>query len=404
VTGDFVSDFISLTEGVRSPLIFKKWTAISILAGAASRRLSVRNSGGEIFLNLYVVLVGPPGTGKYVIEVAKKLLSEVKEPQSKTSAFHLASDSITSATIVDELAKAQSTILPPKGPPIIFHSLFITEEEFQVLLPAYDNAIISKLNKLWNNSDVAYSESRRTGPVKEVSIELPQLNILAGAQPSYFSITFPEEAWSTGLARRVIMVYSNELIVKSFWEELEDKSDLRKLLVARLSQISSLYGSFQWNVAAAQKFDEWHLAGGQPTPTHSKLAGYLRTRSMFVVKLAMISSLSRGSDLKVEVPDVERAIDWLIEAEATMPDIFRAMLGKSDSQVIEELHLFALTAYAQKKKPLLGEVLRRFLLQRVPTEKAEFILGAAERANILARVAGTQDLYVPRPKQEVQVE
>jgi hypothetical protein len=51
-----------------------------------------------------------------------------------------------------------------------------------------------------------------------------------------------------------------------------------------------------------------------------------------------------------------------------------------------------------KQKPVNGEDIMRFLMTRVPSEKAEKILALAERANVIARVAGTQDLWVPRPK------
>ena len=120
-----------------------------------------------------------------------------------------------------------------------------------------------------------------------------------------------------------------------------------------------------------------------------------------MTKLATISAISRTGRMVLEVEDTRRAVAWLTEAEALMPDIFREMIGKSDAQVVEELHFFLMQQYrAGKNKPLPGRTLWNFLHIRVPSEKIQRIIEVAERANIIAKVAGTEDLWIPRPKAE----
>lgn len=397
---DFISSFLELSESAVSPRAFRLWTAISLIGGALGRRVSAKTGKGAIYPNLYVLLVGPPGSGKSIIEEAKALWTATRSADSKGPAFAVASDSMSSASLVDELARAKFLRIMPSGPPFVCHSLIVPAEELQVLLPGYDTQVIGKLNSLYNNAG-AYSESRRTGSVRELSIENPCLNILAGVQPAYFASTFPEEVWSTGFARRVIMVYSDQHIVQSLWFTPSVDEDLRPKLLSRLTGMSALYGVCKWTPEAAEELDHWHMSGGQPVPKHSKLAQYVRQRSVNVIKLAIISSVSRGSDLVIDVTDVRRAMEWMLDAERTMPDIFRAMIGRSDSQVLEEMHYFVTSAWAKSgKKPVNGGRILQFLLMRVPTEKAEKILQMAERSNMLARVAGTQDLYIPKPKAE----
>lgn len=398
MSSDFISDFLSLTEGAVSPRVFRLWAAIALVGGALGRRVWAKTGKGPIYPNLYILLVGPPGSGKSIVEEAKGLISSVNDPITKNGAFKVASNSITSASIIDELAKAKFTRIMPQGPPLVYHSLFIAAEELQVLLPGYDTQIIGKLNELYNNSPIPYSESRRTGGVREISIENPQLSILAGAQPAYFASTFPEEVWSTGFARRVIMIYSDEVMLNSLWYEPAVDLGLRPRLIFRLTEMGHLFGNAKWTPEAAETLDKWHLASGPPTPQHSKLAQYIRNRTVNIVKLSLISAVSRTSKLVIEKVDVDRAIEWLTEAEVRMPDIFRAMIGKSDSQVIEEMHYFVTQTWAKTKKGVDAGRIMRFLLLRVPTDKAEKIFQMAEKAGILARVAGTQDLFVPRPK------
>jgi hypothetical protein len=103
--------------------------------------------------------------------------------------------------------------------------------------------------------------------------------------------------------------------------------------------------------------------------------------------------------LVVEERDVLRAKDWLLHAEEFMPDIFKEMVQRSDSQVIADLHFFAWKIYMKEKRGVHKTRLFHFLQHRLPSDKIEKVLDIAEKANFFSRQAGT-DLYVPRPKTE----
>lgn len=401
---DLITDFMSLTEGAVSPHLFRLWSGISLVAGALERRVWAQVGDFLTYPNLYVVLVAPPGVGKQIIEVTQDLWTSTVEPGTTTSpAFHPAPDSVTKASLLDVLSESKRSFLPSKGPLVVYHSLLVAAEEFGVLLPDYDQEFIANLNKIFNNP-LNYRERRRTSVVKKLDIDMPQLNILAGATPSYFVGTFPEEAWSTGFARRIIMVYSSETPFKELFEESPGRATHRANLLDRLSYLAGLYGQILWREEAAARLAEWHRAGngkgGPPVPTHSKLEHYSRSRTMHAIKLAMVSAVSRTGELVIDLLDVDRAIGWLVEAEALMPDIFRAMTGKSDVQILEELHYFVQQQWMRnRQKAVTGESIRRFLSARIPHDKIESLIGVAHRANIVARVEGA-DLWLPRPKHE----
>lgn len=397
VEPDFIQDFLELTDGATSPLLYRKWCAISLIAGACERRVWVKSGRWITYPNLYVLLVGPPGTGKYIIEEARQLWRDTKEPGSALRAFHVAPDSMTKASLVDTLARAKSSRLGPKGPPIVSHSLLIGAEEFQVLLPTYDMEFIGTLNRLYNNP-LGHEEVRRTGSVRELTIDNPQLNILGGAQPSYFVSTFPEEAWTTGFARRIIMVYAAEPPVVSLYHDWDIEPAIRVRVLAKLGKVAALCGQCLWHPEAIAKLDAWHMGGQEPVPSHSKLAHYKRSRVMMAIKLAIVSAVARTSGLVIEPLDIDRALAWLFEAEAVMPDIFREMIGRSDSQVLEEMHLHLFALWARDRKPFHTSAMANFLAFRVPSEKVPRIIEVAEKANMIARVAGTGDQWMPRPK------
>lgn len=392
---------MEMTEGINSPDSFRLWTAISLIAGACERRVWAKATRSQTFPNMYVLLTAAPGVGKQVVSLAKNLWRSTPEPGVKTKAFRVAPSQMTKASLVDSIAKAQQFKIMAGGN-VKYHSLLVAAEEFQVLLPTYDQEYIATLNEIFNNPDQPYEEMRRTGSVKEISIENPQLNILAGVQPSYFVSTFPEEAWTTGFARRIIMVYAGEAPFQELFQaETEDLvgGPLWERLLARLSHVSGLYGQMSWEPEAAVRLANWHRAKGPPTPTHSKLVHYNNSRTMFAIKLSIVSAVAGTGQLVIRDEDVIRGLFWLTAVESKMPDVFREMLGKSDTQIIDELHYMVTMAYAKTKKAVNTAMLWEFLRQRVPSEKIEKILITAERSGALVHPAGALDLWVPKTRE-----
>ena len=404
---DFISQFLAFTDGMVSPPIFRLWAGIALMAGALERRVWLRAGKFTTFPSLYTLLVAPPGVGKQIIDVVRDLWTETTEPGSKIPAFHVAPDSVTKASLVDSIAGAKTSMLTPQGPMYTYQSLLVGAEEISVLIPAYDMEFIGVLNALYNNKS-SYKERRRTGTVRELAIENPVLNMLCGAQPSYLAHTLPEEVWNSGISRRMLMVYCGEVPIHNIFEVPEDDADMRLGILQRLSRARSLYGQMRWEPEANEHMAKWHMSGGPPAPTHSKLAAYVRSRTQHVLKLTIISAISRSSEMIIRLCDVERAIAWLLEIELLMPDIFREMIGRSDSQVLEEMHYYVQEIWIKRMrrdpKGVHGSAIVHFLSQRVPSEKIHRIMDIAERSNVIARVAGTTDNWIPKPKHDHGVE
>lgn len=392
-----------MTEADDTPYLFRKWSAISLVAGALERRVwtIVGYQGGEerqTFPNLYVFLVGAPGVGKYIINNVQEFWRDVLEPGTNKKALHVADSNMTKASMVDSLAESTRSFLPPSGSPYEYNSLLVAAEEFGVFLPAYDTNFIAVLNAIYNASAV-YSERRRHGPVREVTIKNPLLNILGGVQPIWMKTVFPPEAWGMGLLSRVIMIYASSGEPSDPFAEGSHRPVERLLLKQNLAKLSCLYGKLDWEPDARVAITSWHMGGGKPIPNHTRLEHYRRRRTLHAIKLAMISSVSRNNAVsRIAAVDVARAIEWLTEAEHVMPDIFRSMVGQSDHEIIEELYHYAMELYKMsKEKPIKERQLIAFLMQRVPSEKISTILAMADRAEMIVR-EGATDTYRPKDR------
>lgn len=54
----FIDGFVEYTDGRGSPRIYRKWTAIFIVAAALERKAWITTTKGRLFPNKYIVLVG----------------------------------------------------------------------------------------------------------------------------------------------------------------------------------------------------------------------------------------------------------------------------------------------------------------------------------------------------------
>lgn len=394
---DFVEGFLEFTSSLSSPEIFRLWSAISALAGAAERRVSMPGSAGPIYPNIFVMLVGGPASGKNLA------INKAKELLRATKFVKLAPDGITKARLLDVL-QSSTRILPPSPgvPGLQYSSLFVSAPEMGNFLPAYDLMFLNVLNELYDAREDSYRDETRHGTFK-VDIPKPQLNLLMGTQPGYLSTFLPEEAWNTGFMTRVTMVYSGKKLRKNILTRAAPKDELREELTSRLCEITKLRGTFAWSDDAYEAFANWQDEECPPAPTHPRLTYYNGRRPLTVAKLAMLSVLARTDELLVTSFDLSRAKDWLITAEHFMPDVFRDMVYKSDGRLLEDLYHFVLQAYTKTKSPVHGSMLRRFLGNRCAVEKVERVLSMAVSTRMLEHDV-VREGYIPRPMNEHNVE
>lgn len=403
---DFIEGYLAYTEGIPSPYLFRLWAGISLVSSALERRVWLETKGGALFPNQYIVLVASPGIGKdQAIMPARQILASAKSPLTNKQAFHIAPKSVTKASLIDKLEEAKTVFLAD-GAPVEYHSLSVIVPEFGVLIAAHDVAFLSVLNDIYTNPP-NMDESRRTLS-KDVDIIFPQLNILAGGQPSFLAELLPEQAWSMGFTARILLIYSGvapefDPFFHSLEEEAKQKVRLANQLrglILQTNSLAGLYGKVELSVEMIDAVRAWNNAKCPPIPDHTRLQHYITRRLLHTLKLSIVAAVSRSGELKVELEDFERAKTWLLDAEKVMPSVFREMTQKSDTQVIQELHYYAWAIWSKKPEPIHVSRLIHFLQTRVPAEKVMRVLEIADRSSIVVRIAGSNDFYKPRPRHE----
>ncbi len=366
------------------------------VAGALERKVWIRIAGRTLYPNLYALLVGGPGVGK------TDALRNVYQFWDNLPNLHVAPSSVSRASLVDELNEAERQILRPADlvqPYVKFNSLQVAATEFGTFLTAYDNEFLSTLNDLYDC--IRYKEKKR-GMKNPIELPAPQLNLIAATTPAWLSTNLPETAWYEGFCSRLIVVYSGERRLVDLFNEISSDEVFEAELNVDLKEIHNMYGQMSFETEVAEMVQEWYMGGCQPAPEHPKLEHYLSRRHTHFLKLCMVMSAGRASDYVIRMPDFRAAMDMLLEAEAYMPDIFKAMKTSSDSSVMDETYAFVYSLYAKDQKAVAEHRIVAFIAQRIPTHSVVRTLEIMVSANILqiASVAGEggRKMYKPSPK------
>ncbi len=314
---------------------------------------------------------------------------------------HVASTSVTKASLIDELAAANRRWVThaAENPVEHFNSLLLCINELGVLLPSYENEFMNVLTDLWDCKD--YSEKRRTNKI-EHKIDKTQLNLVAACTPAYLNQTLPEGAWDQGFMSRTILVFTAERQIRSLFSDTTTDGEEEKLLKDQLVRISNIYGELRFEQRAAELIDHFHMTGGQPQPDHPKLVSYTIRRTVHLLKLCMISSMSRSDELLIREEDYHRALEWLTEVEGAMPEIFKAMTQGGMGKVMEEAWHYIYTTYMREgQKPVMLHRIILFLQERVPAHNVQTTIDLMEKGKMIEkRLVATGTAYVPLSKQE----
>lgn len=362
----WIESFVKYTDNLESAPIFRRWAAITTIAAVLEQKVFVTTSS-PLYPNLYVFLVGDAGIGKTrPIMAARGFIDEMPEP-------HLGHTSMTMAALVDMLAENKRTIINMPDPAVEYNSLVIVADELSAFMDQYDSGLIAGLTTFYDV--VPYSQGRRTRDIK-IKIARPQLNILSGSTPSNLIKFVPEFAWEQGFTSRVILIYSDErpLIDVFHTPSIIKPPDM----IYDLKTINSLIGQFGWDEPFAKAMHDWKLMGYPNVPRHPKLTHYCSRRFAHLLKLSMIASVDRGNDLMLTVIDFNKAMGWLLEAEAMMPLIFQTGQGGIDREAIDEILHFVQT------KGSVGEAsLIRFAKNYVPLYNVARVIEVMEKSGMI---------------------
>lgn len=387
----WVAGFMEFTDNVQSPAIFRRWSAIGAIAGAMERKVWVRSQGSAIYPNLYIFLVGPPGSGK------TRALMECWNIWNALPNHHVADISLTKAAFIDSLADSKREIWSPVNE--AYHSLLIASPELGALLPGYDAEFMNTLTYLYDC--LPYSERRRHQKDEFKPIEKPCVNIIACTTPGFLSDSMPPSAWNQGFLSRVTVVYNAGLDANKpfdFFDEGPKRSAvLESALKHDMIKIGDWAGQLKFTPEAGRCAEEMNVGGFEPKPAHPRLVNYSTRRPLQFLKLCMVCAVDRGADC-IDIYDVHTARDWMQEVETYMTEVFNAMVSGGDHAIIQECYHYVIQAFGKSGKDVPLTLVHEYIASRAPATHVERIYAVMLSTGMLRpyRQAGVETVR-PRP-------
>jgi hypothetical protein len=302
---DFISLYLQYTSKTECPTFFHRWTAVTSLAAYIGRSIHFNHGHFTIHPNLYVMLIGSPGTKKSsAIKIGAKLL---KQAGYKT----FAAKKTRQEKFLMDLAEASELLAggdtADSGGDILDRNLFgdnidiadsyanyppaecfVAADEFNNFIGISNTDFMSILGELWDFEGVY---DHRLKNSKSIYIPEPTINILGGNTPTGFSTAFPPEAIGQGFFSRLLLVHGEPSGVKYTFPP-EPDAELQLKLIAYLHAIKeSVQGEVTMTPEATAMLDKIYNSW---TPlADPRFEHYANRRLTHLLKLCLVFAASK---------------------------------------------------------------------------------------------------------------
>lgn len=326
---DYMATYLKYTDNNECPKLFHRWSALCCLSAKLGRRVHFKFGHFNIYPNMYVLLIGSPGTKKSTgIKMGAKLLEEsgynffaakktrqekyltdlaeqINNADDSMSKVDLILDNLTLDTDNTSEKSAASNKAPAES--------FVAADEFNNFI-GYNNVdFISILGELWDYNGVFDYRLKNS---ESIYINNPTINILGGNTAVGLNSAFPPEIIGQGFFSRLLLIYSDPSGKEIPFPLPPDESVKQDLLDFFKQVEDSMYGEMELlpdaRTLMERIYKEWsHI----PDP---RFEHYSNRRFQHLIKLCMVVAASRLS-MKISKDTVIEANTILTFAEQLMP-------------------------------------------------------------------------------------
>lgn len=237
--------YFEYVRDTEAPMIFHRWSLLTALGAWLGRQYCMPFGDFRIFPNMYVKLIGNPGTRKSsAIKLARKAISDAgyetfagdrtsKEKFLLDLAGEGDEEDKKSPTSVNSLMMENLFGKGTGGAP---KEVFVVADEFNDFIGTGNLDFISLLGSLWDWDDENRVFEQRFKNSKSIQIYQPTISILGGNTHVGLANCFPPQAIGQGFMSRLLLIYSEPSGVKITFPR-KPSEDLKEKLRGVLEQI-----------------------------------------------------------------------------------------------------------------------------------------------------------------------
>lgn len=333
MTDNFISAYLTYCEGTESPVTFNRWACLGALGAWLGPRFTFQLGHQKIKPNLFLMLMGSPGTRKSTsIKLAAGLIR-------KAGYTNIAADRTTKEKFLLDLAGEDIAL---KNEDILDMNLFgsqsdspaeilVAADEFNSFAGTGNMEFLSLLGTLWDYTDTYKNRVKNS---KSVEIIDPTVSILGGNTPTGFSLAFPSDSIGQGIFSRILLIHGEPSGRKITFPR-QPSAEETKYIIDKLLQIKiTCLGAMEVPATSEKLLDKiyknWESIGDV------RFESYSNRRFTHLLKLSLIVCAARCATV-LEEGDVIYANTILTHAEHQMPNALGAFGKAKNSDISHKL-------------------------------------------------------------------
>lgn len=324
---NWIETYREFTSGTESPMKFHLWVALSVIAAAAQRKISLDMGYFDVHTNMYVILTSPPGRSRKstALRIGKSMLRGLKD-YGVPIFFSTQASSV--AALVQQLSAITGTTKEHQ-------SLTGFSSELGTLLGVKSIEMTDFLTDIYD-CDPDWDKQTAARGLEKVAF--PWFNLLAATTPQWLGDNLSKTAVEGGFVARSIFVYEDTRLRVAWPELTEEQKKQKQLLVHDLAQIATLKGRMKITPEAKTYFQEWYEDPKRlNNEESSRVASFFEREHIHVLKVAMALSLGIKDTLELDVPDIKAAIGLLNDIKPGLEKAFSGVGRNVHSTVIEQI-------------------------------------------------------------------
>jgi hypothetical protein len=214
MTANLFDTYFSYVDKTEPPLVFHRWSLLSCLGAYLGRQYRMPFGDFNIHPNMYVMLIGDPGTRKSTaIKLSKKVLGSAGYDKFSAERTSKEKFLLDLEGVEDDEGGTKDTNAVMRnlfgddhiaGDP---RECFICADEFNEFVGSGNLEFLSLLGSLWDWDDPAQPFKQRLKTSRSVNIYQPTISILAGNTHAGFAEAFPPQSIGQGFLSRLILVF-----------------------------------------------------------------------------------------------------------------------------------------------------------------------------------------------------
>jgi hypothetical protein len=323
---DWLEGYLEYSQYSEAPDVFHKWTAISTIAGALRRRVSINQGYFSWHPNFFTFFVAPPGivSKSTTAEIGARLLRQVEGVKFGPS-------SMTWQGLITAFIDSKEEFLTPTGEYVPMSAITVVASELGTFFDPTNREQVDVLVSLWDGKDGVWDKLTK-GSGLEV-IENPWINLLGCTTPGWIAENLSNYFIGGGFASRTLFIYADTKRHFQAYPGLEVRNNTRHKaielsLVEDLRQIASLAGEYVLDkdaVAWGRQWYEDHFSTDNKFRSDPRFGGYFARKQTHIHKTALIRAASLRDELRITVDDLQWAEREVTALEPNMLKVFGEM-------------------------------------------------------------------------------